>query len=560
MDDPHPPAAAGLLRLTDGYHRAVLLCGGVLLPLAWSRVISIASRAHFSRALLLLAALSGTFVAIAHLRGAGRSRLALAWLALCVYFWALTLWNQRYFEHILASGYSGDIFRNALRTFQAPLYGVAATLTAAKFAAIVIFAAGYALVLHRALRPAARPRRVVLAFMALQLLAIVGCAGLNGDGAWPGAQVIHGGFETAQEAFSSAGQMWSGWNQRMAQFHARASHYPPGPALIALLETRHGLPGLWMSVSVLSVLLCLPLLEVLGADLGLAPPARASACAWLVAGAAFMSLAPVANAAPTAFLALAALAALGRALRGGRGHAVLSGLLLGLYALYSFTVVFVFLLALLWLLFSATNGAVSRARAAQCAARLLLASAGVGLAVDALTGFNLVTCFANAVGNNRDAMSHELFEVPVRYALRSSGNLLAYAACLGPLCALYALRGAALARRAGPACAAFVWASLAAVLLAGVSGCFFLETERVWMFFTPALAIAAAVGLGAATADGAAVRQHALVLVSGALLGATLALAMGQDMPPDEQVSAAAWQRARALLHPDAPVPARATP
>ncbi len=550
MDDHSTSSSIGLSRFIAHYHRFALLCGGALLGLAWSRIISVASREHFMRSVLLLGALSVLFVVYQRRQNSRHERWPLAWVALCLYFGALTVWNEIYFEHIAHTGFATDVFRASLRTFQAPVYGVAKSITVAGLATATAFTALFCVVLRWALAHAEQTRRLALAFMLLQLLAIVGLTLCNGHGQWPDSHLIHGGFDAELAAFSTPSAMWSEWNTHMAQFQTRASHYPPGPMFVALLEHRYHLPGLWMACSVLAILLCIPLLLDLCANLGLAPVIGISAVSWQLASAAFMSFTPIANAAPTAFLTLALLAALGRALRGQWYFALLGGLVLGCHGLYSFTAVFATLLALVWLLAAALTGVVDRARALQCIALLLLGSTGLWLLVYGVTDFNLAACFDIALSNNRDAMSHELFEVPSRYLLRSSGNLLAYGAYLGPLAGLYALVGTWRAQFAGRAISAFACAPVTTLLVAGFSGSFFLETERVWMFFTPAVAIVAGFGLSGLRRDNTLASHHGLTLVASVLLGWTLALGMHQQMPPAEQIDAAAWQRARILLQP----------
>lgn len=555
MDDHCATPSSGLPRFVDHYHRCAVLCGGALVTFAWSRIISVASRQHFIQSMLLLVVLSALFLGYQQLRKARRQHwpLALVWIALCLYFAALALWNQIYFEHIAHTGFADDVFRTALRTFQAPVYGVPKALTITGLGGALMFAALFLMALRWAVSHAAATCRVAMVFMTLELLAMVGFAWCAREGQWPDPRLIHGGFNAVLDQFSSPGALWSQWNAQMSQFHGNASHYPPGPAFIALLELRYDLPGLWMICSMLAVVLCIPPVLVLCADLALAPVVSVYAAAWLIASAASLSFTPVANAAPTAFLTLALLAALGRALRGRWWFAALGGLALGCHGLYSFTAVFAALLGLAWLLAATAIGATTRVHALRCAAMLLLGSLGLWLLVYVMTGFNLADCLAKAVTNNRASMSRELFEVPSRYLLRSSGNLLAYGAYLGPLAGLYALLGVWRAPRTGGAITAFACATAATVLLAGFSGSFFLETERIWMFFTPAVAIVAGVGLADARGAERLTANDHLTLVASALLAWILALAMHQQLPPDEHISADAWQRARILLRPASP-------
>jgi hypothetical protein len=76
--------------------------------------------------------------------------------------------------------------------------------------------------------------------------------------------------------------------------------------------------------------------------------------------------------------------------------------------------------------------------------------------------------------------------------LRSTGNVLAYLLSIVPLCilAIAAIRSSwhDLDRRVA---SALFLASALTVPIAGFSGLFYLETERIWIFLTPAFALAA---------------------------------------------------------------------
>jgi hypothetical protein len=319
---------------------------------------------------------------------------------------------------------------------------------------------------------------------------------------------------------------------------------------IALLELRYGLFGMWAIGSVITILLCIPLTFVLCRDLALPAETRVCAAVWPITSAAFITYTPIASTAATAFLTLVMLLGMARALRGQWGYALLSGLALAGFALYSFTAVFAALLALLWLAAAFLIGVPSRVQVVRCALVFAVSSVGVWMLLYFMTGFDLALCLKNAVANNRDSMSHELFESSTRYLLRLSGNLLAYVAYLGPLAALYALYGTWRASRTASVVKAFAWATVATLVMAGFSGSFFLETERIWMFFTPGIAVVAGYGVCVAPQASQSPNRPQWVLVASLVLALSFALSMTQQIPPEERVYRAVWERARALLRP----------
>jgi hypothetical protein len=102
--------------------------------------------------------------------------------------------------------------------------------------------------------------------------------------------------------------------------------------------------------------------------------------------------------------------------------------------------------------------------------------------------FNLVACFFAAVHGHQTQQGNEGFDDAQRWMLRSTGNLIAYLVSIIPLSVL----AIASAKSAKPQAAwALVTALLITVAIAGFSGLFYIETERIWIFLTPAFALAA---------------------------------------------------------------------
>jgi hypothetical protein len=104
------------------------------------------------------------------------------------------------------------------------------------------------------------------------------------------------------------------------------------------------------------------------------------------------------------------------------------------------------------------------------------------------THFNLAACFIAAVRGHQSQQGNEGFDDVKRYLLRSTGNIIAYLLSIVPLSVLgfVALRSAK--PRAAGALTIALWVT---VLIAGFSGLFYVETERIWIFLTPAFALLA---------------------------------------------------------------------
>jgi hypothetical protein len=109
------------------------------------------------------------------------------------------------------------------------------------------------------------------------------------------------------------------------------------------------------------------------------------------------------------------------------------------------------------------------------------------------TGFHLFDCLQEAMRNNTLQMSNG-FDNSARYLLRSTGAVLAYLTVAGFPQSF--LMTSALVRVFREKLflswdGIFTLAVVVALLVSGFCGAFFLETERIWIFFTPALVIIA---------------------------------------------------------------------
>jgi len=165
------------------------------------------------------------------------------------------------------------------------------------------------------------------------------------------------------------------------------------------------------------------------------------------------------------------------------------------YLFFSFSASILGVLMALTAVLAWFNGGVKVRNLVRTAAESL---AAVGVAIGVLyllTHFNLLKCFVTAVHGHQQQQGNEGFDDAKRYLLRSTGNVLAYLMSVVPLSilAFAAVRhsGAWRRDRERPVAAAMFVAVIATVFIAGFSGLFYAETERIWIFLTPAAALAA---------------------------------------------------------------------
>lgn len=118
--------------------------------------------------------------------------------------------------------------------------------------------------------------------------------------------------------------------------------------------------------------------------------------------------------------------------------------------------------------------------------------------LEAFFHFDIVSCFLDSVRHNAVlAGNRSYFDGPARFLFRSTGNVLAFLLMMGPAAVIFFLDGWR-RTRGQPVRHLFAWAVAGTLVFAAVSGLFYLETERVWLFLVPLfLAVSAQASFGA---------------------------------------------------------------
>lgn len=428
------------------------------------------------------------------------SLLPLMWTGACALYGTMIVWNHFFRQEILATAYRGDIFRQIYWNYWAPLYGHPEIPSPFDFLLIAALAAAlYTAMKFYGERLAKADAGKILALLAaVNLILIVAFALSQSE-----ARLLHNiydykNFGTRNDLllFNTLEDVWKKWNTLMPALHGRNPHYPPGNLFILKAEQMYGVPGLLKVLVITATLLCVPLLYYLGRTLGMDRKTAFLAVALFVTSASptifpTTSLTPV-----TMFFSLLAYLGFFSAVKGGswRG-AALCGVSLALYSLLSFSVFIVGLsIFLIGLAYFCLTGDLrfNIGKTGVLTGLVFLASL---LLVYALTGFNLWLCLIQSIHQNTHLMTANPFDTAPRYLLRSTGNILAYLLFTGIVPASLAMAGWLRLPKAPRKLGIFMAASLATLLAAGFSGLFFMETERIWVFFTPFLALSAAWGV-----------------------------------------------------------------
>ena len=425
---------------------------------------------------------------------------------------AAAVWNRLYWGLLEVQSLNREVFRRAMRTGFAPLYGQPAPeapwRALAPTALVVALAAAWAW--RRT--PARWGWRDWAALLVLQAGLIVAFAAsepaLSPDTGRPtGASRLtarapgYGLFDADARAFASAPEMLRTYVERMPTLGWFGQHYPPGNLLLARLDDATGRRAS-LAFTVACVVAATPLVWLLAASCGAGTLGR-NAAAGLFALSTGVLVYPTLS--PTAAVVLPAAACCWLAVRSVAGapdrRAVAAAAALGAtWAAFSF---FSYSAAVFGLLLAAAvvvgtyEGVIDARRAAASVALAALTATGLFALAYLLTGFDALASLRLAVRLHHGQQMDGAFDSPARYLIRSTGNLLAYATSALPLTGL-AGAAAWVAARDGCRSVADVLAKAVAVALLATafSGSFFLETERIWLFLTPALASVAGAWVG----------------------------------------------------------------
>jgi hypothetical protein len=454
---------------------------------------------------------------------------ALANLTLALLVW----WNQAYLTLVPQLFDPGEVFRKALQRPGTPLYGQASLVDRGQIwlavgLLVVLVTIGYAFVAGRLrgwiswtlLLAACAAACLSLAWTETRLEGVTPRVGER----FVGNTTSHKGFVQDLVDFKGPRDILERYVERMPHLGWFGQHYPPG--YLVLYRVQEGLrdnstslrrswaryerlksenynpevvfsqpdlppQGLVTGVSLGCALASLPVFYLLARELRIGRRGARLAVVLVAVGAgviAFPTVSPMSLLLlPTAILWWS----FARALRTGSWQfAALCGASVYVFAFFSFAVTVVGLVMALALVGQRMTRAVDRRRSAFVCAVAGTSLLTVYIVVRVATGFDLVACMLAAVAGHEAQQEVSPFRPAYMWWLRSSGNLLAYAfsaaVVLGATIAGL-LRGPRLTITG-------VWliAGLLAILVASFGGLFWLETERIWIFFTPLLAIGAA--------------------------------------------------------------------
>jgi hypothetical protein len=397
----------------------------------------------------------------------------------------LILWNKLFRHYIAKTGFTDNTFRSVFHTIYAPLYG---RVQFAKPSWWLVLICAAALLL---LWELSRNRPAIWRIALAQLVLTVGFAGTESILRIQAYFAEFRPFESDLQKFSGISDLMAHYVQRMPQLAYFDTHYPPGFLLIFMAGKWAGTHLLAKGLAILLPVLAIFPLRALARELVLSEKAAALAAALFVSSAGILIFPTITPTGAMVFLSCSCLWLLVRAsTRGDWFSAAAFGLCFAVYVFFSFASYMLAIVMGMFLLIALINGSISRRRAAGMMGIAIATFVLFFLCLYFLFHFDIIACFRMASAMHLKSPGHG-FDDPVRYLFRSTGGILAYLISTSFALAILPIPAAQRHDNQPGLRRAFVLGTLLGILLAGFSGMSFLETERIWLIFTPALAVAA---------------------------------------------------------------------
>ncbi|MBI2378034.1 MAG: hypothetical protein HYV07_28795 [Deltaproteobacteria bacterium] len=469
----------------------------VLLPVAYVYQTRAWSHIQHLKSVIFLGVIASlAFVSrrgLSRLLGTPRNPYSAMVLCGCLLLAIWVGWNEWFWSHLMSSGYGTGIFAKVYQNGHSPVYGRPEDPTHPVLLLVATLVVTW--LCFNATRGRS-PARLAMS-LALAQAAMI-CAFALTDGPTRLLSTFDALVPFKQDArkFGSVYELLHTYTARQPDLTFRGAHYPPGLVLLFFLELRLGLPSAVKVLVIVSACAAAALIPSLAREFDDRPLVPFLAGAFYVTSANTILFPTTAESPLEMPLVVGGIWALIRAMRrDGLKYPALLGLVAAALAFLNFVVVTV---AMSW---AVLVGLISWSERPpiQRLVRLAVVSLGafgaVYATIFALTGFNLPDHLLRSVRQNEAGMSTESTFVFVRWFLRATANVLAYLLSLGfPIVTFVATllwRARAVGEKSWVLGATF----FAGLILAALSGVYYLETERIWIFFTPFAVIAAASAL-----------------------------------------------------------------
>jgi len=427
---------------------------------------------------------------------------AFDWLFLSMYIFLLLLifWNQ-FFLHtynaVINKPHLG-IFRPVFRNFYGPLYGRPMSIKNVNIniydLGLIIVFLGVLIYLNRYSDGLDKIETKMIFLWGLAGVHIINVLLFSYKAS---GHLGLGNFATMYldvGRFSSIKSMFQNYVQAMPTLSWRDAHYPPGLLTIFWVESKYFYRGSVQHILLLLSTFSLPFIYSLNRTIGL----KQSSLFALVLFAfipeviifASISMYPL-------FMILSLLMVLlfYKGVRQNIGYLLLSGAVFSIYTLIGFTSLPVVGMLFIALGIATFRKMVSVKKMFRYILWFTASPALIFTGIFLLTGFNIITCLTSAMALNKTGIPFKWPPFP-QYILCSTGNILAYFFTIGlPILYLFIKGVASLIHSKYEWAVNFALGIAIILVISSFANIFFMETDRIWLVFTPFVALISGFGL-----------------------------------------------------------------
>ncbi len=400
-------------------------------------------------------------------------------------------WNILFEFYIRATDYHNDIFRGAMRNYHSPVYGVS-LISKWPWGAVLISFSFVFIMRVVCWRITWLEHNLFVIELLMWFLCLIIAFSLS-DGPERLLDTVghYQSFASDIPIFKGFGHALRTYTQEMPRLSVHNAHYPPGNLLLMMAGSRLEMPWLPRSIVITFTLLTLFPISGIISEFNSSTYAKNISLALFVSSPVVLSIPSVAMTPIPMFLSSSALWLTLVAIRKESILAsIATGFIMALCSFLSFTSIVIACL-LFFVTFARLTVYGSKSKVMVILKQGLIAIISFLLLCwlcYIITGFNLLVCFITGVEHNRSIMASG-YDSMFRYLLRSTGNLIAWLCSIGFVAAIFGIVGGSNAlcssSRKNHRIATYNYSVLITVFFASFSTLFFLETERIWLFFVP---------------------------------------------------------------------------
>jgi hypothetical protein len=393
-------------------------------------------------------------------------------------------WNMFFTYYSSIADFKGNIFRGAFTHLRAPMYGhlydQVSTFNIPVYTSTALFLGLFAYLFYKN----------SFDFKIVHWIALFGILltgflwNISFYTSFLSNYCHYETFSIDKDAFNSIKDLFQNFSERSSQLNVHNNHYPPGILMLIKLESYKFPFILKPIVLICSVFSVVPLLKLLRLLNFQREQIFYSILLFITSGAVlfFPKIDPSAIVLP---LVISGVYYLIRFVRDKRLiYAVMFGISISAYLFFSFMAIFYGLFCIVFLLVLLLNKKTSFRQILILGSTSTIVIVLFYFVIFRITEFDLLACFQNSLKNEHLQMTTEFFN-GTRYLLVSSGNLISYLGILGvpALLSLITFRNL---KSEDDYFFKSIWITIIAIILfLSFSNQFYLETERIWIIFTP---------------------------------------------------------------------------